>query len=107
MSVRLFRPPRAELAATLAAAVLFFFAFPPFHCVGPAFVCLAPLAVAVARAADRGDSAWVGARLGMWFAIFAYGAAIYWIATALLIFTNLAILGYLGALVVITVTIAI
>lgn len=106
MSVRLFRPPRAELVATLASAVLFFFAFPPFHFVGPVFVCLVPLAVAIARAADRGDSAWVGVRLGMWFSIFGYGASIYWIATALLIFTNLAILGYLGALFVITVTIA-
>ncbi|MDE3052837.1 MAG: hypothetical protein KGJ70_03045, partial [Gemmatimonadota bacterium] len=77
MSVRLFRPPRAELLATLASAVLFFYAFPPFRLVGPVFVCLVPLAVAIARAADRGDSAWVGVRLGMWFSIFGYGASIY------------------------------
>jgi apolipoprotein N-acyltransferase len=106
VSARLFRPGRAELAATLASAVLFFYSFPPFRFVGPVFVCLVPWAVAVAHAADRGDSAWSGVRLGMWFSIFAYGASIYWIATALLIFTNLAILGYLGALFVITVTIA-
>lgn len=106
MTRSLFRPTRAELTATLLSAVLFFYAFPPFTLVGPVFVCLVPLAVAVARAADRGDPVRTGIRLGMWFSIFAYGAAIYWIATALLIFTNLAILGYLGAMVVITVTLA-
>ncbi len=104
--MRVLKPDRAELAAVLASALLFFYAFPPFTLVGPAFVCLVPLAIAIARAADRGDPAWTGIRLGTWFGIFAYGAAIYWIATALLIFTNLAILGYLGALFVITVTLA-
>jgi apolipoprotein N-acyltransferase len=103
MTSRLFRPARAELLATLLSALFFFYAFPPFRLVGPVFVCLVPLAVAVARAADRGDDVWTGVRLGTWFGIFAYGASIYWIATALLIFTKLAILGYLGALLVITV----
>jgi len=103
---RLFRPSRADLAASLGSATLFFFAFPPFKLVGPAFVCLVPLAVAVARAADRGDPVSTGVRLGTWFGIFAYGASVYWIATALLIFTNLAILGYLGALFVLTVVLA-
>ncbi len=103
---RLFRPSRAELLATIGSAVLFFYAFPPFHFVGPVFVCLVPLAVAVARAADRGESAWIGVRLGTWFGIFAYGSSIYWIATALLIFTKLAMLGYLGALFVLTVVTA-
>ncbi len=106
MTASLFRPTRAELAATLASAVLFFYAFPPFRLVGPAFLCLVPFAVAVARAADRGDPARTGVRLGMWLGIFAYGASIYWIATALLIFTKLAILGYLGALFVLTVVAA-
>ncbi len=103
MTTRLFRPPRTELFATLLSALFFFYAFPPFRLVGPVFVCLVPLAVAVARSADRGADTWTGVRLGMWFGIFAYGASIYWIATALLIFTKLAILGYLGALFVITV----
>ncbi len=102
MTSRLFRPARAELLATLLSAVFFFYAFPPFRLVGPVFVCLVPFAVAVTRAADRGDDPWAGVRLGMWFGIFAYGTSIYWIATALLIFTKLAILGYLGALFVIT-----
>jgi len=106
VTVSLFRPSRAELAATVASAVLFFYAFPPFRLVGPAFVCLVPFAVAVARAADRGDGVRTGVRLGMWFGIFAYGASIYWIATALLIFTKLAILGYIGALFVLTVVVA-
>ena len=106
MSARLFRPTRGDLLATFGSAVFFFFAFPPYTLVGPVFVCLVPLAVAIARAADGGDSAWRGARLGMWFSIFAYGSTLYWLITALLIFTNLAILGYLGSLFVITVTIA-
>jgi apolipoprotein N-acyltransferase len=102
----LFRPTRAELGATLASALLFFYAFPPFRLVGPAFVCLVPFTIAVARAADRGDPVRAGVRLGMWLGIFAYGGSIYWIATALLIFTKLAILGYLGALFVLTVVVA-
>jgi apolipoprotein N-acyltransferase len=102
VTTRLFRPPRAELFATLLSGLLFYLAFPPFDLVGPVFVCLVPLAVVVARTADRGETVGTGVRLGLWFGIFAYGASIYWIATALLIFTKLAILGYLGALVVLT-----
>jgi apolipoprotein N-acyltransferase len=106
VTTRLFRPTRGDLLATFGSALFFFYAFPPFNLVGPVFVCLVPLGVAIARAADGGDSVWRGVRLGMWFSIFAYGTTLYWLVTALLIFTNLAILGYLGSLFVITVTIA-
>lgn len=94
---------RGDLLAVVVSSLFFFFAFPPYKLVGPVFVCLVPLAVVIARAADRGDSVWHGVWLGTWFGIIAYGASVYWIATALLIFTKLAILGYLGALFVITV----
>ncbi|HVZ78728.1 MAG TPA: apolipoprotein N-acyltransferase [Gemmatimonadaceae bacterium] len=106
MSRSLLRPTRAELAVTAASALLFLLAFPPFTLVGPAFVCLVPFAIAVAGGVERGDSAWTGIRLGLWFGTFAYGASIYWIASALQIYTNLAFLGYAGALFVLAVVVA-
>jgi apolipoprotein N-acyltransferase len=99
-------PSRGEMLAVLASAGLFVVAFPPFALVGPAFVCLVPLSIAIARAVDRGEPVLNGLRLGLWFGVFAYGAAVYWIAFALLIYTKLAILGYLGALAVLAAVLA-
>lgn len=92
-------PTRAEAVPAFAAAALFALAFPPFPLVAPAFLCLVPLAVAVARFADEGGHAWQAARTGFWFGILGYGANLYWIAVALSLFTKLAILGYVASLV--------
>jgi apolipoprotein N-acyltransferase len=91
------RPTRAEAQVALASAALFAIAFPPFVLVGPVFATLVPIAVAVARAVDQGMSWRTSLRLGFWFGALAYGVTLYWIATALAIYTKLAILGWLAA----------
>jgi apolipoprotein N-acyltransferase len=94
------RPSKSELVAAAASALLFALAFPPLALLVPAFVCLVPLAVGVARVADSLDGT-IGsaARIGLWFGLLGYGVNLYWIAVALSIFTWLASLGYVAALI--------
>ena len=90
-------PTRREILAASSAALLFALSFPPFPLLLPAFLCLTPLAVAIARDADAGVSPRAAARLGFWFGLLGYACALYWIAIALSLYTKLAILGYVGA----------
>jgi apolipoprotein N-acyltransferase len=94
------RPSKRELIAAAISSLLFALTFPPFKLLIPAFVCLVPLTVGVARAADDPNGT-IGsaARIGLWFGLLGYGANLYWIAVALSIFTWLASLGYVAALV--------
>jgi len=93
-------PNRREALVALASSALFAIAFPPFNLLIPVLVCLVPITVLVTRAADHEDGhAWQAARAGFWFGVIGYGANLYWIAVALLLYTKLALLGYLGALI--------
>jgi apolipoprotein N-acyltransferase len=92
-------PTRAESLAALASAALFAVSFPPFRLVIPVFLCLVPIALVVTHAADRNGHAWQAARVGFWFGFIGYGANLYWIAVALLLYTKLALLGYIGSLI--------
>ncbi len=86
----------------LSSSALFAVSFPPFRLILPVFLCLVPLAVAIARRADGEGSVRSAARLGAWFGFLGYGCNLYWIAVALAIYTKLAILGYVAALVWLT-----
>lgn len=97
MTSRVLWPTRAEAVAALVSATLFAIAFPPFPFLAPALLCVAPIAVLVARAADEGRGVRSGARAGFWFAILGYGANLYWIGVALAIYTYFAFLGWLAA----------
>lgn len=92
-------PTRYEAFAALLSGGLFAIAFPPFNWLVPALICLVPLAVCVAKLADSDAHGWSATRAGFWFGIIGYGANLYWIAIALLLYTKLALLGYLGTLV--------
>jgi apolipoprotein N-acyltransferase len=92
-------PSRTEAFAALASAALFAISFPPFNLVVPVLLCLVPIAVMVTHAADREGHAWQAARAGFWFGFIGYGANLYWIAVALLLYTKLALLGYIGSLI--------
>jgi apolipoprotein N-acyltransferase len=92
-------PTRGEALAVLASAILFGVAFPPYPFVLPVFVCLVPLAVAVAQRADEGAPGRSAARIGFWFGILGNGINLYWIASALRLYTSLAYLGFAGALI--------
>ena len=83
--------PRAgEYAALAGSTLLFAIAFPPFPLLVPAFFCLVPFAVAIARRADEAGSLREAARLGFWFGMLGYGANLYWIAIALSMIAALA-----------------
>ena len=92
-------PTSREAIAACASGALFAFAFPPFNFVLPALFCLVPLTMTIAWYADREGHAWNAARAGFWFGVVGYGANLYWIAVALLLYTKMALLGYLGTLV--------
>ncbi len=53
----------------------------------------------VTRTADRHGHGWEAARAGFWFGFMGYGANLYWIAVALLLYTKLALLGYVASLI--------
>ena len=99
-------PRTGEYAALAGSTLLFAIAFPPFPLLVPAFFCLVPFAVAVARRADAAGSLREAARLGFWFGMLGYAANLYWIAIALSIYTKLAILGYIAALFVLAPVVA-
>ncbi|HUF25383.1 MAG TPA: apolipoprotein N-acyltransferase [Gemmatimonadaceae bacterium] len=90
---------RDEALAVLASAVLFTLSFPPFPFVVPVFFCLVPIGLAVARIADGESGVRAAARLGFWFGLAAYAMSVYWIASALKLFTSLAYLGFAATIV--------
>lgn len=92
-------PSRREALVALVSAGVFAIAFPPFNLVLPILVCLAPIAALTAQMADHDGHAWQAARAGFWFGVIGYGANLYWIALALLLYTKLALLGYVASLV--------
>ena len=100
-------PRREEWAAIAGSTLLFAIAFPPFPLLVPAFFCLAPFAVALARRADQAGSVREAARIGFWFGMLGYACNLYWIAIALSIFTKLAIVGYIAALFVLAPVVAV
>jgi apolipoprotein N-acyltransferase len=100
-------PRTGEYAALAGSTLLFAIAFPPFPLLLPAFLCLVPFAVAIARRADRAGSLREAARLGFWFGMLGYAANLYWIAIALSIYTKLAIVGYIAALFVLAPVVAV
>ncbi len=106
MKLRSWKPTRVDAVPILASSVLFALAFPPFPLFVPALLCLVPLAVAVARGADAGERAIGSARIGFWFGLVGYGLNLYWIASALAIYTKAAIIGYVAALLVLAPVVA-
>lgn len=110
MRARALLPTRSEGAAALGAAAPFALAFPPFPFVIPAVLALVPLGVFAAHAAAEHrtmpGAARAGARVGFWFGVLGYGANIYWIATALSLFTRLAFVAYLAAIVALGIVLA-
>ncbi len=93
------RPSRTELGAAVLGGLLFALAFPPLPLAGLIFVCLVPVAVMVARAADNGQPASAAARIGAWFSLVGYGLSLYWIGVALSLFTSQAWLAYAATIV--------
>lgn len=98
MKLRSVVPSRHEALVVLASSVLFGVAFPPFQFVIPVFICLVPMAVAVARQADEGARAGNVMRIAFWFGVVGSAINLYWLASALALYTKLAFLGYAATL---------
>jgi apolipoprotein N-acyltransferase len=102
-------PPRRRLTVVLprpgerllpvVAAILLALAYPPLHLVIPSFVGLVPMAVWLARLPAGREGSRAAARGGLLFGLVYFGIVVYWILVALIWFTKLAILAYLGSLV--------
>ncbi len=95
-------PRRSELGLPLISGILLTLSYPPFHLLLPPFVALVPLLVFVGRStADRAGA--VSVRRGaFWMGVVHYATLLYWLFTALVFYTWLALLGYLITVVVLS-----
>ncbi len=95
-------PRRSELGLPLLSGILLTLSYPPFHLLLPPFVALVPVLVFVGRStADRPGA--VSVRRGaFWMGVVHFGTLLYWLFTALVFYTWLALLGYLITVVVLS-----
>ncbi|UCC72381.1 MAG: apolipoprotein N-acyltransferase [Gemmatimonadota bacterium] len=95
-------PRGAELGLPVVSGILLSLSFPPLHLLVPPFVALVPYLVFVARAPqDREGSASVR-RATFWMGIVYFGTLLYWLFTALVFYTWLALLGYIIAVIILS-----
>ncbi len=95
-------PRRSELGLPLLSGILLTLCYPPFHLLLPPFVALVPILVFVGRSSpDRAGA--VSVRRGaFWMGVVHFGTLLYWLFTALVFYTWLALLGYLITVVVLS-----
>ncbi len=88
---------RRDLCLAAAGAVLVSLSYPPFHLCIPSFVCLVPAVLLI----EEGNSDRLPLRRqleqGLWFGAMVYGLSLYWMVFALWRYTPLSVLGYTGA----------
>ncbi len=95
-------PRGAELGFPVLSGVLLTLSFPPFHLLLPPFVALVPYLLFVARAPQDGEGGALVRRATFWMGIVYFGTLLYWLFTALVFYTWLALLGWLIAMVVLS-----
>lgn len=87
-------PRGKELGLPVVSGILLTLSFPPFHLLVPPFVALVPYLVFLHSCpADRSGAASVW-RATLWMGLLFYGTLLYWLFTALVFYTWLALLGY-------------
>ncbi len=92
--------PRADWRLVIGGGILTFVAYPPFHFFIPTFLCLIP-AVWLIEDGHMDERPWRRQVVqGFWYGLFAHGLILYWMVSALLPFTKLAVLGYLATIIV-------
>ncbi|HEV8358088.1 MAG TPA: nitrilase-related carbon-nitrogen hydrolase [Gemmatimonadales bacterium] len=77
------RPARQDIPAIVASAVLLNLAYPPFHLILPAALCLAPVLVALERCNEGRSPARRQMLLGFWFGALGNAVLLHWMAAAL------------------------
>ena len=95
-------PRRGERILPALAAVVLALSYPPLHLYVPPFVGLIPLAVWVCSLPPDSEGRRAAMRGSMLFGIIYFGLVFYWILVALVWFTWMAVLAFLGSLALLT-----
>jgi apolipoprotein N-acyltransferase len=77
------RLPRSDWVLIAVGAGLLTLAYPPFHLVVPAFVCLVPAALLILRGSEDPHAWRRHLHQGFWYGTITHGALLYWLAGAL------------------------
>lgn len=93
-------PRGKELGLPVISGILLAISFPPFHLLFPPFIALVPYLVFVARSGGDKTASRSVARGSFWMGIVYYGMVLYWLFTALVWYTWLSLLAYIGAIVI-------
>lgn len=88
-------PRRREGLAALASGTLLTLSFPPFHLLVPPFVALVPWLVHLADLPPAAEGRGAAIRSGFWLGVVYFGLTLYWLFTALVWYTPIALVGYL------------
>jgi len=88
-------PRGEELKLPLASGILLTLAFPPFHLLLPSFVALVPWLVFIGRAPESNEGSTSVRRATFWMGVVYFGTLLYWLFTALVFYSWLALLAYL------------
>jgi apolipoprotein N-acyltransferase len=91
-------PRSGERLVPAVSALLLALSFPPLHLLVPPFVGLVPFALWVHALSPDAEGRQAAVRGSMVFGAIYFGLTFYWILVALIWFTSLAILAYVGAL---------
>lgn len=100
-------PRGAELRLPILSGVLLTLSFPPFHLLIPPFVALVPWLVFLGGLAEGDERGLSPFRASLWLGIVYYGTLLYWLFTALVFYTWLALLGYVITVVVLSLFLAV
>lgn len=90
--------PRADWSLIAGGALLYVFAFPPFHLILPSFLCLVPAVWLILDGASDPRPLRRQLVQGFWFGVAAHGLVLYWIVVALWHFTPAVVAGYVATI---------
>jgi apolipoprotein N-acyltransferase len=99
-------PRGKELGLPVVSGILLTLSFPPFHLLIPPFVALVPYLVFIGGCSPDRIGAAAVRRATFWMGVVFYGTLFYWLFTALVFYTWLALLGYIITVVVLSAFIA-
>ena len=91
-------PPRGDRLLPALTAFLLVVSFPPLHLLVPPFLALVPFALWIHDLPPEKRVAFRALKGGAFMGVLYWGVLVYWILVALIWFSKLAILAYLGSL---------
>ena len=100
------RPRKGERVLPVVTALLLVISFPPLHLLLPPFIALVPLALFIHDLPVGREGGYAAFRGGFLLGLVYFGLLLYWILVALVWFSKLAILAYLGTILVLAFIVA-